>query len=329
MTEATIQQTALARKSESNFEAKAEPKRQPRPRPKAPWQIWRDAAGRLSALRIVTLAFLCVPVMIAVYDYNTAGFGARPVNDVIHRTGYWALIFVMVALAITPLRRIGRFNQLVDVRRMIGVGAFVYIAAHLGLYIADQMFDLRKVASEIALRLYLTIGFVAWLGLAALAATSTDGMVRRLGPKRWQRLHTAIYGIGLLALIHFFQQTKADVWLPTVVAGLFGWMIGYRVLLKWRKGRDELPAWMLLLLSVAVAALTFVAEAVGIGIAFKVSPLKILGMAFEFYDLESIRPGWWVLGAGLVVVAVDTVRARFGKHRPGRPPARPLAEKPV
>jgi sulfoxide reductase heme-binding subunit YedZ len=257
--------------------------------------------------------------MIAIHDYVTVGFGARPLNDVIHRTGYWALIFLMAALAITPLRRIGRYNQLVDVRRMIGVGAFAYIAVHLGLYVADQMFDLKKVASEIALRLYLTIGFVAWLGLAALAATSTDGMVRRLGAKRWQRLHTAIYGIGLLALIHFFQQTKADVWLPTLVAGLFGWMIGYRVLLKWRKGRDELPAWMLLSLSVAVAALTFIAEAVGIGLAFNVSPLRILAMAFEFYDLESVRPGWWVLGAGLLVVALDLVRARFHRRKPGTP----------
>ena len=148
---------------------------------------------------------------IAIYDFNTEGFGARPLNNVIHRTGYWALIFLMTSLAMTPLRRIARFNLLVDVRRMIGVGAFVYAATHISLYVADQMFDLWKVASEIALRLYLTIGFTALLGLTALAVTSTDGMVRRLGGKRWQRLHNVIYVIGLLALIHYFQQTKADV----------------------------------------------------------------------------------------------------------------------
>ena len=157
-------------------------------RPKAPWQVWRDAAGRLSPLRIAVLAFLFVPVAVAIYDFNTEGFGARPLNNVIHRTGYWALIFLMTSLAVTPLRRIARFNLLVDVRRMIGVGAFVYAATHISLYVADQMFDLWKVASEIALRLYLTIGFTALLGLTALAVTSTDGMVRRLGGKRWQRL---------------------------------------------------------------------------------------------------------------------------------------------
>jgi sulfoxide reductase heme-binding subunit YedZ len=289
---------------------------------KAPWQVWRDGAGRLSALRIVALAFLLLPVGIAAYDYLTVGFGARPLNDVIHRTGYWALIFLLVTLAITPLRRIARFNRLADVRRMLGVGAFAYIAAHLALYVADQMFDLKKVASEIALRLYLTIGFVALVGMAALAATSTDGMVRRLGTRRWQRLHQAVYGIALLGLIHYFQQTKADVWVPTFVASLFAWLIGYRILVKLRRSREEPPTWTLLALSVAVSALTFVAEAVGIGIVFNVSPLVVLEMAFDF-DLYAIRPGWLALGAGLVVVLIDLVRSRFAGPR-RRQAARPV-----
>jgi methionine sulfoxide reductase heme-binding subunit len=287
-----------------------------RPR-KAPWQLWRDSNGALSTLRIATLTMLCLPVAIAVYDFNAVGFGARPVNDVIHRTGYWALLFLMMALAVTPLRRIARFNQLMDVRRMIGVGAFVYAAAHISLYIADQKFDLWKVASEIVLRLYLTIGFIALMGLTALAVTSTDGMVRRLGGKRWQRLHSAVYAIALLALIHFFQQTKADVWLPTFVAGLFGWLIAYRLLVKFRKTRDEPPAWMLLALSVTLSVLTFIAEAVGIGIVFNVSPLRVLESTLEF-DWMMLRPGWLVLGAGLAVVAVDVLRARYGQQRPTR-----------
>ena len=283
-----------------------------RQRSRAPWQVWRDLSGRVSALRIVALAFLIVPVVIAVYDFYTEGYGARPLNNVIHRAGYWALIFLMVSLAITPLRRIGRFGKLLDVRRMIGVGAFVYAAAHIALFVADQMFDLWKVASEIVLRLYLTIGFVALLGLTALAVTSTDAMVRRLGGQNWQRLHNIVYGIGLLALIHFFQQTKADVALPTFVAALFGWMIGYRLLIKFKRTRGELPAWKLLALTVAIAALTFIAEAFGISLVFNVSPLRVLGTAFDFDDLSMIRPGWLVLGAGLLVVGLDLVRQRFG-----------------
>jgi methionine sulfoxide reductase heme-binding subunit len=300
---------------------RALPKAPPKPRPKAPWQVWRDASGRLSALRMAVLVLLFVPWAIATYDFNfnPVAVGARPLNNVIHRTGYWALIFLMMALAVTPLRRIGRFNQLVDVRRMIGVGAFVYAACHILLFVADQMFDLWKVASEIALRLYLTIGFVALIGLTVLAVTSTDGMVRRLGGKRWQRLHNVIYAIGLLVLIHYFQQTKADVAVPTFAAGLFTWMIGYRLLIKLRKVRDEPPPWMLLALSVAVAALTFAAEAIGIGIVFHVSPLRVLQTALDFDDLTMIRPGWLVLGAGLIVVAVDFVHARFGRrHKPAQ-----------
>jgi sulfoxide reductase heme-binding subunit YedZ len=293
-----------------------------RARPKASWQVWRDAAGRLSPLRIATLIFLLVPIAVAVYDFNVEGFGARPLNNVIHRAGYWALIFLMSSLAISPLRRIARFNLLLDVRRMIGVGAFVYAACHISLYVADQMFDLWKVVSEIALRLYLTIGFVALLGLAALAVTSTDSMVRRLGGRNWQRLHNIIYGIGLLALIHFFQQTKADVSVPTFVAGLFGWMLGYRILIRWRNTREEPSACMLLALSVVISALTFLAEAVGIGIVFNVSPFRVLQSALDFDDLTMIRPGWLVLGAGLIVVGIDVVRARFG-HR--RAPARKSA----
>lgn len=293
-------------------------------------KLWRDNRGRLSALRIATLALLLLPIGLATTaPFSSEEFNARPFNDLIHRAGYWALMFVLLSLAMTPLRRIGRFGALIDVRRMIGVGAFCYAAAHISLYIADQKFNLAKVASEIALRLYLTIGFVALLGLTALAVTSTDGMVRRLGARRWQRLHQLIYVIMLLALIHFFQQTKADVWVPTFIAGLAGWLLGYR-LLVWRTTRQEPSAWMLLALTLMVASLTFICEALGIAIVFNTSPWMVLQMALDV-DLATldVRPGWLVLAAGLCVVALDLVRTR-----PRKPKARvvaavaPVAAKP-
>jgi methionine sulfoxide reductase heme-binding subunit len=253
----------------------------------------------------VVLAFLATPVALAAHAFLTAGFGARPINDLIHRTGYWALVFLMVTLAVTPLARIGRLNGLIDVRRMLGVGAFGYAATHILLFVSDQMFDLLKVATEIVLRLYLTIGFVALLGLITLAVTSTDAMVRRLGSRRWQRLHQLVYGIALLALIHFFQQTKADIWVPTFVAGLFVWLMGYRLLMRWRKGAPS--ALPLLVLAVIASALVFAAEAIGIGLYYNVSPLLVLQSTFEF-DLDMIRPGWLVLGAGLCVVLLQLVQ---------------------
>ena len=100
------------------------------------------------------------------------------------------------------------------------------------LYAADQAFDLAKIATEIAVRIYLTIGFAAVLGLAALAATSTDGMIRRLGARRWQRLHRLVYVIALLAVVHYCMQSKLDLWEPTIMAGIYAWLILYRVLAR-------------------------------------------------------------------------------------------------
>jgi len=182
---------------------------------------------------------------------------------------------------VTPFRRIVRHGNLIDVRRMLGVGTFCYIAAHLALFFADQSYSPAKFFHEITHRVYLIIGAIAWLGLAALAATSTDGMVRRLGGLRWRRLHQAIYAIALLGLIHYFQQTKADVTVPTFAASLFLWLIGYRVL-AWWQGTSELSPLSLLGLMIVVSLLTFAGEAIGIGIAFHVSPLRVLETVFDF-----------------------------------------------
>src|SRR6266851_4842067 len=282
-------------------------------------QIWRDRRGKLSWLRIAALAFLLTPVGIALWNADPIMHGARPLNDVIHRAGFWMLMFILITLAITPLRHITRFGELIDVRRMLGVGAFIYGVAHISLYTADQMFDLVKVAIEIAQRVYLVIGCTALIGLATLAATSTDAMVRRLGGRRWQRLHYAVYGIGALALIHYFQQTKADVSVPTFTAGVFAWLMSYRIVVKLWKVRGALSTPALLGLSVAVAALTFIAEAIGIGLVFNAPPLLVLQANLDFdVDLDMIRPGWLVLAAGLAMTALNFAYARLVKPRRNR-----------
>ena len=271
-------------------------------------QIWRDRRGKLSWLRIAALAFLLMPLGLALWNADIIAHGARPINDLIHRAGFWTLVFLGVTLAVTPFRRIAHYGNLIDVRRMLGVGTFCYIATHMSLFVADQKFDFAKAAYEITHRWYLIIGGTAWLGLAVLAATSTDGMVRRLGGMRWRRLHQIVYAIALLALIHYFQQTKADVTVPTFAASLFGWLIAYRVLAWWQSA-GALSALSLLAMTVVVSLLTFLGEAVGIAIAFHVSPMRVLSVAFDFG--AGIRPGWEVLGAGLAVVALDFVRARW------------------
>src|SRR6478672_12980117 len=281
------------------------------------WQLWRDRRGRISALRVATLVLLLLPLAKAVAESSQIAHGARPLNELIHRAGFWALVFLGVTLAVTPFRRIFRYGNLIDVRRMLGVGTFCYIVAHLALFFADQGYSFGKLFHEITHRVYLIIGAIAWLGLAALAATSTDGMVRRLGGLRWRRLHQIIYVIPLLALIHYFQQTKADVTVPTFAASLFLWLTGYRVL-AWRQDTSDLSTLSLIALAVAVSVLTFIGEAVGLAIAFHVSPLLVLGTMFDFD--AGIRPGWQVLAAGLAVVVIDAVMGRW-KRRPARTPA--------
>jgi sulfoxide reductase heme-binding subunit YedZ len=275
------------------------------------YQLWRDRRGRLSALRIAALVLLLVPAALALDAYLAHKLAPRVLNDLVHRAGYWALIFMLVALAITPLRNTGRFSGLIDVRRLIGVGAFVYATLHILLYIADERFDLVKVALEIVKRLYLTIGFVAWLGLLALAVTSNDTMVKRLGALRWRRLHQITYIVAFLSLIHFFQQTKADFTLPATISGLFGWLMVYRIVAAWKGPR--LSTLTLFVMTLGVAIATFLGEAAGIALWYKVSPMTVLNTVFDF-DL-AIRPGWYVLGAGLAVCVIDAVRSRMQGSR--------------
>ena len=287
-----------------------------------PLKVWRDPGDRISALRIVTLMCVFAPLGKIIYDFDEITLDPRPITNLIHRTGDWALIFIFAALAVRPLSRILRFNRLLDVRRMIGVGAFVYASMHFTLYTIDLMFNWREIASEIVHRTRLTLGFVALLGLTALTATSTNGMIRRMGSKRWQRLHQAIYLIGLLVLIHYFLRFKLIESLPIFATGLFAWLIGYRMLIWWSKTGGEHPTWMLLALSGVVAALTFIFEAIALGIQANISPLRVLESAFDF---ETIRPGFLVLGVGLIVVALDFACAQFAKPRRAARSVEPLA----
>ncbi len=148
------------------------------PRLKAPWN---ERNGRFSRVKAIVFALLFAPAGWIVFQAATGMLDPKPVTEMIHRTGDWAVRLILLSLLVTPLRRFAQWPKLIAVRRMVGVAAFAYAFAHLCLYVVDQKYDLLHVAAEIALRFYLTIGFVAWLGLAALSATSTDAMIKRLG----------------------------------------------------------------------------------------------------------------------------------------------------
>ncbi|HZB92128.1 MAG TPA: protein-methionine-sulfoxide reductase heme-binding subunit MsrQ [Stellaceae bacterium] len=275
-------------------------------------QPWLDYSGRLSPLKLLVFAALFLPGGWTALALATGQLGADPIKEALHELGLWAIRFLLIALAITPARAVLQWPRLMLVRRMLGVAAFAYAAAHLLLYVADEAFDLAKVASEIVLRLYLTIGFVALLGLTALTATSTDGMVRRLGAQRWQRLHQLAYVIAALGLIHYFIQSKLEVYEPMVMDGFFLWLMGYRLLARRRRDR-RMPLAALAALGLAAAALTALGEAVYYWLKTGVDPSRVLGVNLSL--ATGIRPGMVVLAAGAAVTVLAALRAPAGGRR--------------
>lgn len=282
---------------------------------------WFDYAGRFSPLRLAVLVALFVPGALVATHYVQGTLGADPFNAVIHQIGNWTIKLIFLALTVTPVRRILAWPGVLELRRMIGVAAFAYAATHLTLYAVDQHFVWWRIASEIVRRFYLTIGFVALLILTALAATSTDGMVRRLGARRWRRLHQLGYAAALLAVVHFFIQTKADVDEPWVMAGLYAWLMLYRVA-AWIAGSDRrLSLWAIAGLGLVAAVLTALGEAAYYWIKLGVDPSRILGADFSL-DLmlaTGIRPSWVVLGLTLTLVGLGALYAAWRTLRAPRP----------
>jgi sulfoxide reductase heme-binding subunit YedZ len=274
----------------------------------------RERSGRWSPVKIVAFTAAVLPALWIAYQAVTDDLGARPVTEAIHQAGDWAFRFLLITLAITPAQRILHFPRLILARRTLGVAAAAYAGLHLSLYVLDQHFDWFKVASEIVLRVYLLIGALALTGLIALASTSTDAAVRRLGPRRWNGLHRVVYAIALLGSVHFFIQSKLEIYEPMLMAGFLLWLLAYRVLYR-RYG--EVTPLQLLLLAIATAAATAAGEATIYMFANGVEAHRILLAHFDF-DIE-VRPAWWVLAAGLLVAAVGFWRQKPARQRPSAP----------
>jgi methionine sulfoxide reductase heme-binding subunit len=270
-----------------------------------PLIIWTDRAGRFSPLKLA--AFLCCigPMLLLALMALTGDLGSKPLTYAIHDTGDWAVRFLLISLLVTPLRSLANLPKLIIVRRMLGVTALAYVLVHLALYVVEQRYDMFKVASEIVLRLYLTIGFVALLGLLALGLTSTDSMIQRLGSVRWNRLHGLVYGLTVLSLLHFFLQSKLDVTQPVLMTGLFLWLMGYRLMRRYGFGTGLIA---LLLLAIAAGLATALVEAAWYAARSGVMVLRVLAANLDIS--LSIRPAWWVLVTGLVMVALAFFRGR-------------------
>lgn len=267
--------------------------------------IWTDRAGRFSALKLAVFLACCAPMALLLAKTAGGMLGSKPLTYAIHDTGDWAVRFLLLSLLVTPLRSVAAWPKLILVRRMLGLTALAYVLAHLALYVAEQRYDLIKVASEIVLRFYLTIGFVAVLGLVALGVTSTDAMIKRLGSLRWNRLHASVYAITVLALLHFFLQSKVDVTQPVLMTGFFLWLMGFRLL---KKRGVEVGLVALLGLAAFAGFGTALVEAGWYAARTGVMASRVLEANLDFSF--SIRPAWWVLLAGLAMLPLHALRVR-------------------
>ncbi len=186
---------------------------------------------------------LClVPALLLVTDIFgiTGDLGANPVEAILDHFGNWGLRFVMIALAVTPLRRITGFNWLQRFRRMLGLFAFFYVLMHfLTWFVLDQGMLLSAILADIVKRPYITLGFTALLLLTAMALTSFTAVRRRMG-RRWDKLHMSVYAVGLLGVWHFWWQVKADIREPLIYAVILSTLLGYRI--WWTRQRRRITA---------------------------------------------------------------------------------------
>ena len=167
------------------------------------------------------------------------GLGADPIQRVLDHTGWWTIIFLITTLAVTPARRITGRNELIKLRRLLGLFAFFYATLHFSIYVGlDQFFGWDFILEDIVERPFITFGFLAWVVLLALAVTSTRGWIRRLG-KGWTRLHRLVYLAGLLGVIHYYWRVKADTRAPAVFAAIFVALMLLR--LRWPAPKSNAP----------------------------------------------------------------------------------------
>jgi len=287
---------------------------------------------RLSQEKTVAFVIAIAPaVWLAGLAYD-GELGVRPIHEAIRVSGDWALQLLWLTLFISPARRILAAPRLIRARRILGLGAFGLTALHIGLYACELEFDWAQISLEIVLRVYLAIGAVSTVLLAALAATSTDRAIAGLGSLRWNRLHRLVYLAAPLAAVHFLLRSRTNTFEPMLMLGLFAWLVGVRSIHHWT---GRLTAGRLTELAVACAVLTAAAEIAWHAAATGIDPWQLL--AADFSLAYGLRPAWWVLVAGVAAAVAgawrlprETTGIAYDRHRPqSREVEPPSAPRPI
>jgi sulfoxide reductase heme-binding subunit YedZ len=189
--------------------------------------------------KVVVFILCLVPLGILVWRGLHNDLTANAIQFVEHWTGDWTIRFLIFTLAVTPLRKILKLPNLIRFRRMLGLFAFFYGCLHFATWIAlDRYFNWPEMLKDIAKRPFITVGFAGFVLMIPLAITSTSGWIRRLGGKRWQRLHRAIYFSAILGVIHYYWQVKSDVRKPLQYAFIVGLLLVWRVAAWFYHGRS-------------------------------------------------------------------------------------------
>lgn len=176
-----------------------------------------------------------LPAVLLAWGSVNDSLGANPIEAINRDLGDWALRFLLIALAVTPLRQLTRWNGFARLRRMLGLWAFAYVCLHLSSYIVlDHFFNWPVIWSDIVKRTFITVGMFAVLLLLPLAVTSTKGWIRRLG-KRWQKLHRVVYVAGIAGVVHFYMMVKADTREPLIYGAILIVLLGWRAVGAWRR----------------------------------------------------------------------------------------------
>src|SRR6266850_6736835 len=181
--------------------------------------------------KLLVLINAAVPATLLGWDALHHQLGANPVNFAILTTGLMALIFLLLTLAVTPLRKITGLNWIIFSRRTLGLYAFFYACLHFLIFFSlDRGFSVPGTLSEMVKRKYLIVGSTALLVMVPLAITSTNGMIKRLGGKRWRALHRLAYVAAVAGVIHYYMQVKADVRQPLAFAAVLAVLLGWRLM---------------------------------------------------------------------------------------------------
>ena len=188
----------------------------------------------ITVLRCVAFAAALIPAAALVYGYYTNDLTANPGDYITDQTGTWALAMLVISLTVTPLRRLTKWNELIKLRRMLGLFSFFYATLHMLTWVVlFHYFDMKLMIEDVVKRPFITIGMTTYVILLALAVTSNRFSIRKLG-RRWQKLHRLVYVAAITAVIHFWWLVKADITLPRRWAVVVGALLGFRAWWMWK-----------------------------------------------------------------------------------------------